>query len=114
MLHTLNLQDVAVPADENVRRILRQRPPHIALPPPGSAGDMSHPEPKPFNIKSLMLRSAQPKRLAVYVSIDGLDRRQLLQCIQHILRPDITCMKNQIDAGKFLCDCRMQITVRVR
>ena len=113
-LHTLDLQDVAVPAHEKIRRVGAQFLAHAPLPPAGPPGDVRHPHVKPLDTEPLVLRDAPANRRIVDVSPYGRDRGHRLQSIQDCRVANVAGVQNPVHSRQVLGQTRVKIAVRIR
>ncbi len=113
-IHTLDAQDVAVPTDENVRRIHLHRRHDSMHPAAGITTDVRHPEIQSVYIRPEVLRSAMTNFLAIDISPDGARRGYGLQRVENVWSTDIPRMQDQVDISKILRDGGMEVAVRVR
>ena len=111
--HTFYLQNVAVTANKDIWRILRQARTHPALPATRPTGNMRHPEPHARNVELIMLGIRVPDIPPIYVAPDGSYGRHSRQLIQQSDMTDVSGVKDQIDVLQIVEKTRMKPPVRV-
>lgn len=111
--HSLHAQDVAMPADKNVRRIPAKLRPDSRRPPPRMPADVRHPEGEASHLEPLVLRHAAADELPIDVAPHGPRGGQPFQRVQNLGRPKVSSMENQVDAAEKRRELRMEEIVRV-
>lgn len=106
-------EDVAVPANEDIRRI----GPHFGgdspAPSPGMAADVRHPEAETLELELLVLGRTKPYRASIYITPDRAYRRQLLELVQDVRRSNIAGMEYQINLSQVFGQGRMKVGMGV-
>lgn len=109
----LDAKDVAVPANEDIRRRNTHFGCDTAAPPSGMATDVGHPEAQTLELEPLVFAGAKAYGATIHIAPDSPHGSEFFEFIENLRRSDVAGVENQIYLSQVIGQRGMKIRVRV-